>query len=162
MATNATQEDFFSNDSNYLNLKDDEARKIRKARLELTEFRDLNLQFLNNPNTGDVAIKTGSNAVKESIKNLILTGKFERPFQPGIGSRIRDLLFEPSDIITQKLIEDEIISVIDNFEPRAQVLNVTVKSTREGQGYDVTINFAVVNENEPVTFTTFLDRTRGI
>ena len=160
MATTATQEDFFSNDANYLNLSDDEARKVRKARLEQTEFRDLNLQFLNNPNTGDVAIKTGSNAVKQSIKNLILTDKFERPFNPGIGSRIKDLLFEPNDIITEKLIEDEITSVINNQEPRAQLLGVSVKSEREGFGYDVKIVFSVVNENEPVTFTTFLEATR--
>lgn len=162
MATNATQEDFFSNDDNYLNLSDDEARKIRKARLEQTEFRDLNLQFLNNPNTGDVAIKTGSNAVKQAVKSLILTDKFERPFQPGIGSKIRDILFEPADIVTEKILEDEILSVIQNFEPRAEVLNISVKSDRAGSGYDVKIIFAVVNENEPVTFTTFLDRTRGI
>ena len=160
MATTATQEDFFSNDFNYLNLSDDEARKVRKARLEQTEFRDLNLQFLNNPNTGDVAIKTGSNAVKQAIKNLILTDKFERPFNPGIGSRIKDLLFEPNDIITEKLIEDEITSVINNQEPRAQLLGVSVKSEREGFGYDVKIVFSVVNENEPVTFTTFLEATR--
>jgi len=160
MATTATQEDFFSNDANYLNLSDDEARKVRKARLEQTEFRDLNLQFLNNPNTGDVAIKTGSNAVKQAIKNLILTDKFERPFNPGIGSRIKDLLFEPNDIITEKLIEDEITSVINNQEPRAQLLGVSVKSEREGFGYDVKIVFSVVNENEPVTFTTFLEATR--
>ena len=160
MATTATQEDFFSNDANYLNLSDDEARKVRKARLEQTEFRDLNLQFLNNPNTGDVAIKTGSNAVKQAIKNLILTDKFERPFNPGIGSRIRDLLFEPNDIITEKLIEDEITSVINNQEPRAQLLGVSEKSEREGFGYDVKIVFSVVNENEPVTFTTFLEATR--
>ena len=73
-----------------------------------------------------------------------------------------DLLFEPNDIITEQLIEDEIRTVVANFEPRANILNVTVESERDGAGYQIKIIFSVVNETEPVTFTTFLESTRGI
>ena len=92
---------------------------------------------------------------------MILTKKKERPFQPALGSSILELLFEPNDIITEKLIEDEIRTTIENFERRAEVLDVIVNDDREGQGYRIKIIFSVINENEPVTFTTFLTRSRG-
>ena len=144
MATTATQEDFFSNDANYLNLSDDEARKIRKARLEQTEFRDLNLQFLNNPNTGDVAIKTGSNAVKQAIKNLILTAPGEKPFQPLVGSSVTDLLFEPLDAFTVDTLTDEIKQTINQYEPRVSLTNVEVTPIEESNKLNVSIEYQVV------------------
>ena len=119
------------------------------------------MQFLQNPNTGDASVKSGSNAVKEQLKSLILTKKFERPFQPGIGSNIMDLLFEPGDIITEKLIEDEIRSVVENYQENVDILDVIVNSEREGEGYRIKIIFSIANESEPVTFTTFLSKTRG-
>ena len=62
----------------------------------------------------------------------------------------------------KQLIEDEIRTVVANFEPRANILNVTVESDRDGAGYQIKIIFSVVNETEPITFTTFLESTRGI
>ena len=163
MATNQREEDYLSFDQDQqgetgLHLSNEDAIKY----LTLLTPRDLNMQFSISPNTGDIALKTGSNAVKEAIKNLIMTKKLERPFQPGVGSSIRELLFEPNDIITEQLIEDEIRTVVANFEPRANILNVTVESDRDGAGYQIKIIFSVVNETEPVTFTTFLESTRGI
>jgi|TARA_Y100001951_G_scaffold26256_1_gene20307 hypothetical protein len=161
MATNSTQEDYTFPDTELpLNLTEKEAQRYAIALMH--QPRDLSIQFLHNPNTGDIALKTGSNAVKESLKKLILTRKYERPFQPGIGSNIMDLLFEPNDLITEQLIEDEIRTVIANFERRANVLDVIVNSEREGAGYRIKIIFSVVNETEPVTFTTFLESTRGV
>ena len=157
MATNATQEDVYTFDQDQLNLKDDEAIRY----LSLLTPRDFTIQFTKNPNTGDLALKSGSNAVKESIRNLILTKKTERPFQPGLGSNIMELLFESNDIITQQLIEDEIRTTVENFEPRAEILDVIVNSDREGMGYRIKIIFSVKNEGEPITFSTFLKSTRG-
>ena len=159
MATNSTEEDVYTFDQEWVRTG---AFQQAKKYLEASVPRDLTLQFSHNPNTGDIALKTGSNAVKSALKNLILTRKFERPFQPGIGSDIMDLLFEPNDIITEQLIEDEIRTVVANFEPRANILNVIVDSDRNGAGYRIKIVFSVVNETEPVTFTTFLESTRGI
>ena len=157
MATNSTQEDFYTFDQAQLDLTDRQSIRF----LSLLSPRDLNIQFYHNPNTGDLALKKGSNAVKESLKKLILTRKFERVFQPGIGSNIMDLLFEPHDIITEQLIEDEIRSVVANFEHRANILDVIVNNERDGAGYRIKIIFSVVNESEPVTFTAFLESTRG-
>ena len=160
MATNSTEEDYTFPDTELpLNLTEKEAQRYAIALMH--QPRDLSIQFLHNPNTGDIALKTGSNAVKESLKKLILTRKYERPFQPGIGSNIMDLLFEPNDLITEQLIEDEIRTVIANFERRANVLDVIVNSEREGAGYRIKIIFSVKNEKGPVTFTTFLEATRG-
>ena len=157
MATNALQEEYLTFDQDQLNLKDDEAIRY----LTLLGPRDLNMQFRHNPNTGDLALKTGSNAVKESIKNIILTRKMERPFQPGFGSNVMELLFESNDIITEKLIEDEIRSAVENFENRANILDVIGNDDRGGHGYRIKIIFSVANESEPITFTTFLRQTRG-
>ena len=157
MATNATQEDVYTFDQDQLSLTDDEAIRY----LSLMTPRDLTIQFTKNPNTGDLALKSGSNAVKESIKNLILTKKSERPFQPALGSNIMELLFEPNDVITKQLIADEIRTTVENFEDRAEILDVIVNDDREGQGYRIKIIFSVKNEQEPRTFTTFLKSTRG-
>ena len=92
MATNATQEDVYTFDQDHLNIDDPEAIRY----LTLMTPRDLTLQFTKNPNTGDLALKTGSNAVKESIRNLILTKKKERPFQPALGPIILEILFTVS------------------------------------------------------------------
>ena len=155
MTTNSLQQDY-TFDDNIRDLTDE----VALAYLNY-QPRDLNLSFVQNPNTGDIAVKTGSNAVKEQLKNLILTNKFERPFQPGVGSNIRDLLFESNDIITEQLIEDEIRTVIANYQPNANVLDVIVESEREGQGYRIKIIFSVLGTGEPVTFETFLEATRG-
>ena len=161
MATNSTEEDYTFPDSEfYQSFSEKDAQ--RHAIALMHQPKDLSIKFANNPNTGDLALKTGSNAVKSALRQLILTKKFERPFQPGVGSDITALLFEPNDIITEQLIEDEIRTVVANFEPRANILNVTVESERNGSGYLIKIIFSVVNETEPVTFTTFLESTRGI
>ena len=157
MATNATQEDVYTFDQDQLNLEDDEAIRY----LTLMTPRDLTIQFTKNPNTDDLALKTGSNAVRESIKNLILTKKGERLFQPALGSNITELLFEPGDVITEKLIEDEIRTVMENFEDRAEIIDVIVNDDRAGDGYRVKVIFSVINDNAPSVFETFLSRTRG-
>ena len=162
MATNQREEDYLSFDQDQqgetgLHLSNEDAIKY----LTLLTPRDLNMQFSISPNTGDIALKTGSNAVKEAIKNLIMTKKLERPFQPGVGSSIRELLFEPNDIITEALIEEELRTVVENFEPRANILNIIVESERGGVGYRVKIIFSVIGTGDPVTFETFLEATRG-
>lgn len=161
MSTTATETDVVSSNDNFVNLRDTEALALLNKRLKLTQFQDLDLKFTRNPNTGDLMLRTGGNAVKQAIKNLILTDYYERPFQPGIGSGIRQMLFEPADFISERRIEDEIRSTIENFEPRAEVLNVQAKARFDGHGYDVAIVFNTKNSTEPITFTTFLERARG-
>lgn len=123
-------------------------------------YSDLNLNFTKNPATKDVARLTDIEAVKRSVRNLILTNRFERPFHPEIGSSIRDLLFEPITPLHAVLLEDRIEEVIVNYEPRVTLNQIIVQDEIDNNRYAVTISFYVNNTPEPVTITEFLQRLR--
>jgi phage baseplate assembly protein W len=123
-------------------------------------YSDLNLNFTKNPATKDVARLTDVEAVKRSVRNLILTNRFERPFHPEIGSSIRDLLFEPITPLHAVLLEDRIEEVIVNYEPRVTLNQIIVQDEIDNNRYAVTISFYVNNTPEPVTITEFLQRLR--
>ena len=107
MSNTATENDYLSIGGG-VNLFDDEARFVLKNRNKLQEFKDLDFRFGRNPNTNDVVLSTGDNAVKQAIRNILLTQYYERPFRPGIGAGIRSLLFEQQDEITARQLEDAI------------------------------------------------------
>ena len=90
------------------------------------DFKDLDFNFTRLSTTSDVARKSDVEAVKQSMKSLIQTRYFERPFQPYLGSSIADLLFENNTPMTRRLIEKSIREVIDNHEPRARIEDVQV------------------------------------
>jgi phage baseplate assembly protein W len=118
-------------------------------------YRDIALSFETNAATKDVIVKKDVDAVKQSVKNLILTNHFERPFHPEIGSGITNLLFEPLDPITANSLSRVIGEVITNFEPRAQVVSVDARPNAEANSYEVTIDFRVINvPGELVSLTT--------
>jgi phage baseplate assembly protein W len=124
-------------------------------------YRDIALSFETNAATKDVIVKKDVDAVKQSVKNLILTNHFERPFHPEIGSGITNLLFEPLDPITANSLSRVIGEVITNFEPRAQVVSVDARPNAEANSYEVTIDFRVINvPGELVSLTTMLERSR--
>lgn len=122
-------------------------------------YSDLDMMFKQHPVTKDVTRKFNENAVKLSLKGLILTNFGERPFHPEIGSGIRGLLFELDTPGTRIAIRNAITSVINNFEPRVLLNNVTVKST-SSNGYTIGIDYRIVNSIEPVTMTLMLKRVR--
>lgn len=123
-------------------------------------YVDLDLDFGPNPVTKDVNKKVGDRAIITAVKNLILLNYFEKPFNPSIGSNVRRLLFEPMDAGTGAFLEKEITLTIKNYEPRVKLNNVYVDTDNENQGYNVTIEFFIVNRIEPVTVTFFLERLR--
>ena len=124
-------------------------------------YRDVALSFETNAATKDVIVKKDVDAVKQSVKNLILTNHFERPFHPEIGSCITNLLFETLDPITANSLSRVIGEVITNFEPRAQVVSVDARPNAEANSYEVTIDFRVINvPGELVSLTTMLERSR--
>ena len=124
-------------------------------------YRDVALSFETNAATKDVIVKKDVDAVKQSVKNLILTNHFERPFHPEIGSGITNLLFEPLDPITANSLSRVIGEVITNFEPRAQVVSVDARPNAEANSYEVTIDFRIINvPGELVSLTTMLERSR--
>lgn len=124
------------------------------------EYRDLDLNFSIHPVRKDINKHTGPLAVINSIKNLILTNHYERPFQPDLGSNIRRLLFENLDPITANNIEREITQTIANFEPRAKVTKVTAVPKYEDNAYQVELEFFIINRTEPVNIKFLLQRIR--
>ena len=123
-------------------------------------FRDLDLNFAIHPITKDVNVYKAEYAVINSVKNLILTNHFEKPFQPEIGSNIRRLLFENVDSIMAAQIEREIEETVTNFEPRVQISSVVAIHAPDENGYKVRLEFFVINNPDPITINFFLERIR--
>jgi phage baseplate assembly protein W len=124
------------------------------------DYSDLDLDFIMNPSTNDVKILKGEASVKRSIRNLMLTNYFDRPFQSSIGSDIPRLLFEPTTSITQIQLEKAIRLCIENFEPRVSLQTVKVTYDPDEYGFNVRLEYVILNKNLPVVTTLFLERIR--
>jgi phage baseplate assembly protein W len=123
-------------------------------------FSDLDLSLELNPNFNDIVPLTDIDAVKNSVRNLILTNFFERPFQPWIGSNLSALLFEPADSFTIISIREEIKKVLRKYEPRVDDVTVEVKDQSDRNSYTVTVGFRVISVDEQVDITLYLKRIR--
>ena len=123
-------------------------------------FSDLDLNFKLHPVKKDVNIHLNELAITNSIKNLVLTNHYERPFQPEVGSNIRRLLFDNLDAITAANIERELEETINNFEPRAKIHKVTAIAAPDENGYRMKLEFFVLNNTSPITINFFLERVR--
>ena len=124
-------------------------------------YKDLNLNFSTNPVTQDVTTLTDVNAVKRSVRNLLLTNHYDRPFHPEIGSNIQALLFENFGPITANQLSRTIEEMIANFEPRARVESVECFPLQDRNTYDVRIYFYVENmPAELIEFQTLLEAMR--
>ena len=108
-------------------------------------YKDINLSFAKHPVTGDIAFLSDVESVKRSIRNLVNTNFYEKPFHPEIGSNIRSILFEPVTPIVADVLERNVKDVIDNFEPRAELISITANAQIDNNRYDVTIKFYLVN-----------------
>ena len=124
------------------------------------DYSDLDLDFIAHPSTGDVMKKTGNEAIKRSVRNLILTNFYDRPFRPFIGSNAQKILFDNANPLTAGFLKNAIKEVIDNFEPRVKLVQVDVRFDLDNNGYAVRMLFVVLNTNEPVVTTLFLERIR--
>jgi phage baseplate assembly protein W len=123
-------------------------------------FSDLDLLFQANPITGDVVKKYDEDAVKRSVKHLILTKPYESPFHPEISCQANNLLFENATPITAELVKTSINQVLTKFEPRIQAFDVTVDDLSDQNAYSITVDFVVVGSDKTVSVNTLLHRTR--
>lgn len=123
-----------------------------------TIYADLFTNFDINPVSDDIAVKTNENAVKQSLKNLILTDRGERPFQPKLGGNIRAMLFENVDAQTMLVMKEQIRQTIETYEPRCSVIDILVSPSVDRNAIAITIVFAVINRQEPVSLELILDR----
>ena len=125
------------------------------------QYRDLDLFFSKKQGSDDVNKVTGIESVKRSIRNLVLTNFYEKPFHPEIGSGVRDMLFENMSPVTAVVLARKVEDVIENFEPRARLVGVRALPNLDRNEYEVTIEFFVVNApTELVDMTVFLEVLR--
>jgi len=123
-------------------------------------YKDLDLNFGRNVVTGDVNKLTDVEAVKRSVRNLINTSHFERPFHPKIGSDVRRMLFEPMTPLTALNLQRKVGEVLNNFEPRIKLVQILARPNLDRNSYHLTIMFYVIGSSEPITVETFLERLR--
>lgn len=124
-------------------------------------YIDLDLFFSQKTTSRDINKVTNIQAVKRSVRNLILTNHYEKPFHPEIGSGIRGMLFEPITPLTAHILTRKVEDVIENFEPRARLIGVKASPDLDRNAYEITIEFYVVNApTELVDLTVFLERLR--
>jgi phage baseplate assembly protein W len=112
------------------------------------------------PDKKDLLSHINEESVRRSIKNILLTNRGERLFNPTFGSNLRSLLFENITPVTESLIREQIETSINNFEPRARLLKVLVTGLEDENAYNVSIVFTTINTLEPITMNVFLNRVR--
>lgn len=124
------------------------------------QYADLNLLFTRHPLSGDVTKKQDEESVKASLRNLISTRHYERPFHPEIGCQIHSLLFENFTPVTLQVMKKTIFDVVEKFEPRVTVLDVKIRDRADENRLDLDIIFRLNNSERPITVSTFLTRVR--
>ena len=134
-------------------------KEIRGSKENLSRgFKDVGIGFLLNTFTKDAAVVKDANAIKQAIKNLVLTQQGEKLFQPEIGSGVYELLFEPMDPFTADSIRDEIINTLGQYEPRITILEVDVEPNEDTNTFDVTVEYRIVGQPIVETVNFILQR----
>ncbi len=123
-------------------------------------WSDFDLDFTAHPNTGKLSMKQDADAIVRSVRHLLLTNHYERPFHPEIGSNLSAQLFEPMTYATSLRIKSDIIEAIDNFEPRVSLTNIEVTPNEAENAYYVSLRFFIINEEVERQTTFLLERTR--
>ena len=137
-----------------------DATQTNESKKSSKIFKDLNLDFQQNTATKDIQKITDVESVKRSVRNLINTNHYEKPFHPEIGSNLRGMLFELMSPQMNHLITKQIENLINNYEPRCRLVQVHTQPEFERNGYNVQISFYVQNYPDPVVVESFLERLR--
>jgi len=137
-----------------------DASSTNNSKRANVNYKDLDLDFGRNVITNDVNKLTNIEAVKRSVRNLINTSHFERPFHPEIGSDVRALLFENMTPLTALNLQRKVQEVLVNFEPRIRLVQIYATPNYDGNSYQLTVYFYVIGTTELVTVQTFLERLR--
>ena len=132
--------------------------KFRSEKYVSRGFKDLAVSFNANPSTGDFGVVKNENAIKQSVRNLILTQFGERPFQEEIGSRVNTLLFEPWDPFSVDSLKSEIFNCLSRLEPRIECTNVEVRDESDINAVQIGIDYTIVGESEVKQVDFLLER----
>lgn len=123
-------------------------------------YSDFFTDFSRHAVTGQLNKKTNENAVKQSVRNLLLTNKYERLFQPDIGSNLTSMLFENAMPETRVMLEEYVEDVLVNYEPRAEFISAVADVNGDRNTMNVTVRFRIINTGEEVTLAVVLERNR--
>jgi phage baseplate assembly protein W len=123
-------------------------------------YSDFLTDFNYHPATGLLLRFVDEFAIKRSIRNLLMTNKYERLFQPSIGSSINRILFEPVSSHTSTLLKQYIVETIDTYEKRCKLIEVIVEPAPDQNLYKVTVVFAIINKEDPIAINITLYRVR--
>lgn len=123
-------------------------------------YSDLDLKLTLHPFRKDIIPLKDSEAVKNAVKNLILTNFFERPFQPSVGANLKALLFEPMDVVTEISLKENIEDVILENEPRIRLIDIGVKGNKDNNNYNITVKYLIRQTNEVGSVQVKLKRLR--
>ena len=133
--------------------------KNQSPRVSRRWFTDIDINMTLHPQSGDLVLKYDINSIKRSIKNLLTTNTYERPFKPSLGIDLSAMLFELSTMGTDAIVlEQDIIQLINTFEPRANVTDVV--SALDGNDLNVTIYLTISNDPRPQELSITLQRVR--
>ncbi len=130
------------------------------SRTGVTFFSDFFTDFSRHAQTGELNKKINENAVKQSVRNLLLTGRYERLFQPEVGSNLRQLLFENATPAVYVQVKEYIEATIENYEPRAEFVASEVAFNHDMNSANITVLFRVINSTLPTTLEIILERIR--
>jgi len=142
-----------------LSTEDGNLQKSTLISSRAVDYLDIDLTFAKRP-SGDIYKKKDAAAVKQSIKNLLLTDFYEKPFQPFFGANLRAMLFELADDDTEDEVKENIRTAINKYEPRAEILTISVNVLPDQNDMRVSVHFKIISTQETVTFTTNLSRLR--
>ena len=137
-----------------------DASTTNKSKRSNRIYADLNLSFTKNPATKDVARLFDVQAIKRSVKNIILTNKYERPFNSDFGCNLRGFLFENITEPLLVIIKDRVAMAIEKYEPRVSVEDVVVREDIDKNGLSIMVSFLIKGTEAPVSVSTFLQRVR--
>lgn len=126
------------------------------SRARQSTYSDLDFRFRLNPNTGDFALKKDVEAVKQSVINILLTSRGERPFAPDFGGDLQAYLFENFDDVTVATIENTIVNTLRNYEPRVRILTVDVGNLDYRNALRITIEMQIISPEASTTTVEFV------
>ena len=120
-------------------------------------YTDIDLNITPHPSSGDLVLKQDKEAVKRSVRNIMLTNDYERPFKPNFGANLRGLLFELADDITKMEIRNQISEALEMLEPRVRIDEIYLTQTRPNE-MNVNLHYGIVGSREPQEIEVILQR----
>ena len=132
--------------------------RFRSEKYVSRGYKDLAVSFTANPSTGDFGVVKNENAIKQAVRNLLLTDLGERPFQPEVGSRIKGLLFEPWDVFSADSIKSEIRNCLGRLEPRIEVTRISLTDESDTNAIAVELDYTIVGETIVQTIEFLLEK----